>query len=239
MNREQILNEIRRLAVANGGLVPGRLNFERETGAKEHDWRGRYWARWSDAVREAGLEPNQKTVAFDEGFLLDKLAALTREIGHFPTSSELRLRATNDPSFPNDKVYRRFGLKPQLIQKLLGYCQKSAGYEDVVSHCHRATDLKRPAAFDADDVEEIVGFVYLLKSGRHFKIGRSNAVGRRERELSIQLPERASVIHAIRTDDPVGIEAYWHKSFDSKRKNGEWFELDNAEIKAFKKRKFM
>jgi hypothetical protein len=29
----------------------------------------------------------------------------------------------------------------------------------------------------------LLGFVYLIKSGRFYKIGRSNAVGRREREL--------------------------------------------------------
>ena len=80
-----------------------------------------------------------------------------------------------------------------------------------------------------------VGEVYLFKSGHYYKIGKTNDTVRRGSELRIQLPETVRLIHSIKTDDPSGIEAYWHKRFEAKRKNGEWFDLSSAEIKAFKR----
>jgi len=91
---------------------------------------------------------------------------------------------------------------------------------------------------DTIEVAEI-GYVYLLKSGKYYKIGRSNAPGRREYEIAIQLPEPAVTLHVIKTDDPVGIEKYWHQRFASCRKNGEWFELSWENVSAFWRRKFM
>jgi len=84
-----------------------------------------------------------------------------------------------------------------------------------------------------------MGVIYLLQSGKFYKVGRSNALGRRQYELAIQLPERATLVHSISTDDPAGIESYWHRRFDDRRRNGEWFELTADDVSAFRRRKFM
>ena len=53
MTKLYILQEIKRTTTANGGTPLRRLEFESETGIKRYDWFGVYWARWSDAIREA------------------------------------------------------------------------------------------------------------------------------------------------------------------------------------------
>jgi len=239
MDREHILDEIKRTAKANGGQPLGRDRFHEETGIREGDWYGKHWARWNDALREAGFLPNRLQGAYDEDRLIESLIGLVREIGRFSVHGELRLKRRSDPAFPSHNTFSRFGSKSQLVSKLLGYCRSHAGFDDVVSLCSNAHSPEQLAPPEAIEDAAQIGSVYLLKSGRYYKIGKTNAIGRRERELSIQLPEKARTVHVIKTDDPGGIETYWHNRFAAKRKHGEWFELGASDLKAFQRRKFM
>jgi hypothetical protein len=242
MDKQHILNEICRTAAANGGVPLGSARFVAETGIRGSDWHGRFWARWSDAIREAGLEPNRLMTAYDDEWLLQKLATLTRELGHFPVNAELRMKARNDSEFPSHNTFARFGRKAQIAEALAKWCKATPGWEDVEAIC--VPLMSNPPSDSHKEVEVEVqtpefGYVYLFKSGKYYKIGRSNAPGRREYELAIQLPEPITKVHTIKTDDPVGIERYWHQRFADRRKNGEWFELQKEDILAFRRRRFM
>ena len=123
MTKTQIINEIKRTSASNGGIPLGWRKFATETGIRGPDWKGKLWARWSDAVREAGFEPNQLTQAYGEQELLDKYAKLTLELGRLPTDADIRLSVTNGAPFPNGKtLVRQFGGKPQLVTKLREFC---------------------------------------------------------------------------------------------------------------------
>jgi hypothetical protein len=84
-----------------------------------------------------------------------------------------------------------------------------------------------------------LGYVYLLKSGKYYKIGKTNKPDQRLYEIGLQLPEKIHPIHSIETDDPSGIEAYWYNRFRKNQLEGEWFNLNANEIKIFKRRKFL
>ncbi len=201
MTKSQIINEIKRTAEANGGVPLGMDAFATETGIKENDWRGKFWARWNDAVREAGLSPNQLQKAYSEAELLDHYARLALQLDRLPTVSDLKLSSYQGSSIPEWSTFmRRFESKPKLIAKLLLHCSGQNEYADLRQWCetYLPNATEDPDEDESSDVE--IGFVYLIKSGRFYKIGRSNAAGRREYELTIQLPEKAKLVHEIRTD---------------------------------------
>jgi hypothetical protein len=81
--------------------------------------------------------------------------------------------------------------------------------------------------------------VYMLKLGKQYRIGTTSSVPRRHQDIAIGIPQKPVVVHVITTDDPSGIEAYWHRRFDSKNTNGEWFALTREDVRAFKRRRFM
>lgn len=237
MTKDHILDEIRRTAAENDGAPLGIQRFSTVTGIRKADWLGRHWASWGDALIEAGFQPNAFASALPEANLLAKLANLTRELGHFPVDAELTLKARSDPQFPSHTTFNRLGKKKERVAALRAYCL-GQGLEDVAALCEPIAGAPIKARVEQEPgAEKEFGFVYLIKSGRFYKIGRTNALGRRERELAIQLPDRAKVVHSIKTDDPVGIEAYWHKRFQDRRKNGEWFELIPQDVSAFRRRK--
>ena len=220
----------------------GWRKFFNETGIKESDWKGKYWARWSDAIREAGFSPNQMQSRRDSNVLIEKYIQFTRQLGRFPVGAEMRLQARNDPAFllNSDTLQNHFGSKSQLISKVTEYCRNQEGYDDIIALCdaHQEKEgIDDEQQEPADTTDH--GWVYLLKSGRFHKIGRTNDLARRKGQLAIQLPEASEIIHQIHTDDPAGIEAYWHRRFDAKRKEGEWFELDRQDVSIFRKRRFM
>lgn len=235
--KERILSEIKRLAEANGGKAPGKGLFERETGIVESDWYGKIWLRWNDVVSEAGLEPNKMNQRLSRDLVLDKYAEVCRHYRKPPTKAELRYYAIEAPDFIGVNTFTaHFGNKNGMIVALRDRAIER-NEDDLMAILPVVKVTPKPSIND-NPSKTLEGWVYLLQSGAHFKVGRSDELEKRVKQISVALPEKVDLVHAIKTDDPPGIEAYWHRRFADQRANGEWFKLTPADVKAFKRRKF-
>ena len=137
-------------------------------------------------------------------------------------------------NFPNEKTLSsHFGNKLGLIAEFSKWVRERPEFHDLLP---LLPDDVASTEQTRDEARE--GSVYLLKSGDHYKIGRSDQLEQRVKQITISLPEKVKLEHTIRTDDPPGIEAYWHRRFAEKRANGEWFKLSKSDVSAFKKRRF-
>jgi hypothetical protein len=237
--RDHIIAEIKRLVAESGGEVPGQRAFELATGIRHGEWFGVYWARWGDALTAAGFAPNEWQERFDPDTVLAALAEATRHYGHVPTKGEIRLYRREHPNLPNEKTFAaHFGSKDQVVDRLREWVAGKPEFPDVamILGPRQPRPNTKPRISRALAPRE--GFVYLIRSGDHHKIGRSDELERRVKEIRVALPAAAILEHSIRTDDPPGIEAYWHRRFADRRANGEWFKLTPTDVTAFKRRKF-
>jgi hypothetical protein len=238
LTKQDIINEIKRTTQENGGKPLGEIRFSNETGIKRYELR-KYWARFGDAQKEAGFVPNTLTKAYDNDFIIRKMIGLIRKLGRFPVHGELRIEKNVDPDFPESgSLFDTKLQKRELARKISEWCKEKNEYQDITNYC-KPFLYEQPEENTSNKSSEIfIGQVYLYKMpkfGPYYKIGKSKDTVRRGKELQIQLPENIVLIHAIETDDPSGVETYWHKRFEAKRTNGEWYKLSANEVKAFKR----
>lgn len=77
------------------------------------------------------------------------------------------------------------------------------------------------------------GFVYLIAAVENpilYKIGVTVNLETRLKGIQNMSPIELNVLHTIETDQRFALERELHKKFAAKRKHGEWFALDEADI---------
>lgn len=76
----------------------------------------------------------------------------------------------------------------------------------------------------------IIGFVYVVKCGDHYKIGSSTDPQQRLRALQTAQPEAVTLVHTIESARYKYIERDLHRRFAGKRARGEWFALSDDDL---------
>ncbi len=239
MTKDAIVKRIRELAAQHGGRVGSRTFFN-ETGIKERWLRNQEWyAGWNKLLAEIGIETRDfSTARIPPSSIAKAVATFIERIGRWPTYDDLARERKRDSSFPGMKVItplRKSGALAKLIVTLGETDKQFAKAASIAKERIPAVTVDE----ETGQNEKVKGYVYLLRSGRHYKIGKSNDPSRRWREVRLELPDETHQVHTIPTDDPTGIEAYWHDRFAAKRiRNTEFFALDASDVQAFKRRKY-
>jgi hypothetical protein len=178
--------------------------------------------------------------AYSQESLVESLVTLTKELGRVPTQGDLLMAARRNAGFPSEKVFRKLGHKATRAALVAEHCRTREELSEVGAMWSEVLPVAKVDAEAEADLQRgtrPVGYVYLMRHGsrREYKVGRTNNPLRREGEIGVQLPEVLSPVHYISTDDPAGVETYWHQRFAAKRKEGEWFTLTAEDVRAFKR----
>lgn len=235
--KEQILNLIKLEAKNNNNKPVSEKVFQENTGVKSYYWQ-KYWPRFGDAQEEAGFKRNKfLKISQRDDVLFEKFVVLIRELNKWPTKGEMVVKHNNDKRFPSDtSFYKRYGNKIDVVQEILEYASKH-NYSDIIKICQKEVrgtqNIKNNQTIKDDNLR--VGWIYLFRSGKNYKIGKSYDPMRRNYEIGLKLPDENELIHKVKVDDIDGMEKYWHQRFKSKRKNGEWFNLSADDVKAMKR----
>jgi hypothetical protein len=239
MTKDLVAQRIHALAKERGGHVS--LNtFLVETGIKDKWLRTQPWFDgWNNLLQELGLVTKSFEVPRSQPEAVARaVAALIARDGKWPTEDELARERRRDAEFPSLKVIRPLRKSGALAALIV----EAAATDPTLAPAGAIASAKvtvEPTPELGSTSERVRGYVYLLRSGRRYKIGKSNDPSRRWREVRLELPDETHQVHTIPTDDPSGIETYWHQRFAAKRvRNTEFFELDAADVQAFKRRSY-
>lgn len=189
MTKDQILSQIRRVANERGGHVSLRA-FVDATGIPEKQFLGKHWARWNQALTEAGVAPASfLRPPSNEHVVIEAFARLAERLQKWPTQNELKLERRRDPSFPGLKVFRRLSNEGSLSQKLAAYCADRLDLATAGKVAAEQTASDAPGSFVLGRAP-INGYVYMMRSGRRYKVGHTTSPSRRHREVRLDLPDR-------------------------------------------------
>jgi len=241
-SREDVLSKIKEWSRENGDSTPSEKVFFEYAGIGIHDLKKLGWSYYGALVKEAGLKPNKfDKTKYSKKNLTDLFINTIREENKWPTRGELDVKHYHNQNFPNYATFvNQLGLTGDIARSILDQVKYKKGFEDIEKICSLVAEKYKKDEIGRND-HQTVGEVYMFKyvnQSQPIKVGRSNDSFRRGIELSAGAHDRLELIYNIKTDDPEGIEKYWHnrfRRFGREELANEWFKLKPDDIKAFKR----
>lgn len=230
-SKDEIVKEYKKLK-AIIGHSPDSQTFYDKSPVSKRDAELAFGSKtYTKIQKAAGDEPRvfgHPSISPDEYF--KQYGSAVREFQGIPKIADWKHRRFK-PSITG--YCKKFGLRwSQMPLEFLNWAALKPEWADVVDICRSALPAQ---TLDAAVAQDKIGYVYLMKSGSLYKIGWSESPKRREYEVDQKSPYPTKLIHEIETDDPAGVESYWHGRFRDKHKKGEFFELSPEDVTAFRR----
>jgi hypothetical protein len=239
--RQCILEEFRNAAKRNNGRCLSRRAFEHIIPVRR--W-NKYWRSLRELQIDAGFAPNEMKSALPEEDVLGAWVSIISALKQYPSTLDLRYYLNqHNTSVSLDTLTRKFGDQRATVEKILEYCKSNNAPSDVLAICEEKLRTLSSKAEGDDSLatnltEAQTGWVYLIKvsSPDKYKVGSTMNLERRLDEHSRYLAD-SHYEHTIKTDDPSGVEAYWHRRFKTRLLKGtkETFCLSPEDVRAFKR----
>lgn len=183
MNRDQFIQRIRELAAERGDHI-GFRECLKEVGLSEGWLRGQPWFNgWNKLLTDLGLqtrrfEPPQRNAADSVATLVD----LVRRLGRWPTEDELRRERASNKAIASTAYIRKLRRSGELAALLAPYAEADPTNQTLRT---LIADASRPEESEivTSSKDRVQGYVYMLRSGRKYKIGKSTDPSRRFREI--------------------------------------------------------
>lgn len=163
--------------------------------------------------------PNQRI----ELSLKDLTKPITKENAYFTISA--KSKGTDANSYYLNKLNKSTGLSVKSILKIIEH----SGLDITKDY----NALYEKAIIEKHSHSKQTEYLYLIKAGPYVKIGVAENPNKRLKEISTGCPFKPEIV----ATKALGklcylVERYLHIQYADKCTNGEWFELDEADIKA-------
>lgn len=229
---EQIIVKLQVAVNRNGGQPPSLRSFFQAADLNQRDLIRAGWPTYGALLKSQRFQPAEMKRGYTDDAVFRLLAELAIRLGHFPTQSEREVERHRNPAFPSSEAYIRRGRGATLEHALRAWCESTNSFPDLVPKLKQGADAAKVSK------PIVKGYVYMLRdgsSGRRVKIGKESVEGARQTAAATWL-ENPKAIHRVATDDPDGVERYWHEHFKRAGKHvvRELFDLLPSDIAAFK-----
>jgi hypothetical protein len=242
ITKEETLEKMKEWSRENNSKTPSEKVFFEYAEIGIHDLKKLGWSHYGALVQEAGLKPNKfDKTKYNKTGLCVLFVGTIREKNKWPTRGELDVKHFQDPNFPNYGTFvNQLGLTGDLAQSILDFIKDKKGFEDIEDICVPIIEKYKNDQI-TNNAGKTVEQVYMYKyknQSQPIKVGRSNDVFTRGIQLAAGGHDKLELLHFIKTDDPIGVEQYWHNRFRQlgrEEQANEWFKLKPEDVKAFKR----